>query len=247
MRKLGIAAAIIFGFIVLVFCLFTFVKCGSKPKNYLSQLHMLVAPAKVESPNWQELQDLMQKRCGKLCQFRIFDVRENKFAVVEVSGAKDPNMVASMLMIKGEPSLLDSTNTKIASGKDLLQAGIMTNESGKNLYFGIQASDGAIERISKALEVLKPGEKYQMSLFVDGIKTLTTKITKNDLSNPIVFEVNKEIEPKLLDYLGQAISFRYPYELAVDKNNSFFIPPLSEDPGYIDFQDIIGKILVNSK
>lgn len=247
MRKLGIAAAIIFGSLAIIFCLFIFVRCGDKPKNYLSQLHLLVAPSKVENPNWYELRDLMQKRCGKLGDFRIFEVKDNRYAVVEITGSKDPNMMASMLLIKGEPSLLDQTGTKIASGKDILQAGIMINENANGIFFGLQLSEGASERVGKILEALKQDQKYGLDLFVDGIKTLSTKLSKTDVPATVIFSVNKNIEPQLLDYLGQAITYRYPYELAVDKNNSFFIPPLSDKPGYVDFQDIIGKILINIK
>lgn len=247
MKKLGLAAAIIFGAIVVVFCLFTFIRCGEKPKNYLSQLHMLVAPAKGENHNWLELRDLMQKRCGNLGDFRIFEVKENRYAVVEITGSKDPNMIASMLIMKGEPSLLDDTGTRIASGKDILQAGIMLNDNVNGIYFGVQLSEGATERIAKILEALKPNQKYKIDLFVDGIKTLTTKLTKADIQPQIVFSANKNTEPNLLDYLGQAITYRYPYELAVDKNNSFFIPPLSDKPGYVDFQDIIGKIVIHQQ
>ncbi|NTU60849.1 MAG: hypothetical protein HGA95_00730 [Caldiserica bacterium] len=247
MKKLGIAAAIIFGAIVLIFCLLTLVKCNDKPKNYLSQLHMILAPVKIENPDWAQLRDLIKERCGKLCDFRIFDVREGKYAILEISGAKDPNMVASMLLMKGEPSLLDRDNNKIASGKDITQAGIMVNENSKGLYFGVELSESANERMSKVLEALKPGDKYTINLYVDNVKTMTTEITKNNVSNPIVFTADKNTEAQLLDYLGQAITYRYPYELAVDRNNSFFIPPLSDKPGFIDFQDILGKILVNQK
>ena len=247
MRKLGIAAAIIFGSIVLVFCLLTFVKCDEKPKNYLSQLHMIVAPAKTEKPDWVQLRDLMKSRCGKLCDFRIFDVREEKYAVLEVSGAKDPNMMASMLLIKGEPGLHDKDNNKIVSGKDITQAGIMVNDNAKGIFFGVGLSESANERISKIVDALKSGEKYVINLYVDSVKTLTTEITKNNFTNPVVFMANPDTEAQLLDYLGQAITYRYPYELAVDRNNSFFVPPLSDKPGYIDFQDILGKILIKQE
>lgn len=247
MRKLGIAAAIIFGAIVLVFCMLTFIKCDEKPKNYLSQLHMIIAPTKTEKPDWVQLRDLMKNRCGKLCDFRIFDVREEKYAVLEVSGAKDPNMMASMLLMKGEPGLLDKDNNKIASGKDITQAGIMVNDNSKGIFFGVELSESANERISKIVNALKSGEKYVINLYVDSVKTLTTKITKGNFTNPIVFTADPDTEAQLLDYLGQAITYRYPYELAIDRNNSFFVPPQSDKPGYIDFQDILGKILVKQK
>lgn len=248
MKKLGIAAAIIFGAIVILFCLLTFIKCDDKPKNYLSQLHMIVAPIKTENPDWVQLRDLIKNRCGKLCDFRIFDVRENKYAVLEVSGAKDPNMMASMLLMKGEPSLLDRDNNKIASGKDILQAGIMVNDNyAKGIFFGVELSESATERMQKILDALKPGDKYTANLYVDNVKTLTTQVTKTSATNPIVFTAAKDTDAQLLDYLGQAITHRYPYELAVDRNNSFFVPPQSDKPGYIDFQDILGKILIKQK
>jgi hypothetical protein len=249
MKKLGIAAFVVFCAIVLVFVLFTFVKCdGSKPVNYLSQLHMLIAPAKDTNPDWAKIRDTVKNRCQNLCDLRIFEVVEDRYAVIELSGAKDPNMVASMIMIKGDAKILTESGDRIASEKEVKTAGLLVpqnNEPGN--IFGIEIDETATERLGKMLDALAKGKKLAVYLFIDDIKTLRAELTSADKGSLVVFKVSNDIQSQLLDYIGQAISFNMPYRMAVDRNNSFFIPPQSERPALLDFQDIIGKILVKIK
>ena len=250
MKKLGIAALVIFIAIVLVFSLFTFVRCDKKTvKNYLSQLHMIIAPIEEKNPDWSSIKSAIKNRCGRLCEFRFFEVYDNKYAVLEVTGARDPNMMASMLTMKGEAKLLDGNGQKIATDKEVQIAGLMTpqNQTTDSAIFGVQIDQTASERLNARITGLKEGQKLTVSLYVDDVKVLTTKMGKSDQQDVIIFKADKETEAQLLDYLGQAISFKLPYTMGVDKDSSFFVPPQSENAALIDFQDILGKIVINEQ
>lgn len=249
MKKLGIAALVVFVAIVLVFSLFTFVKCEKETaKNYLSQLHMIIGPIEEKNPDWNSIKSAIKNRCGRLCEFRFFEVYDDK-AVLEVTGARDPNMMASMLIMKGDAKLLDGNGQKIATDKEVQIAGLMSpqNQTTDSAIFGVQIDQTASERLKARISGLKDGQKLTVSLYVDDVKVLTTQIGKSDQQDLIVFKAEKETEAQLLDYLGQAITYKLPYTIGVDKYGSFFIPPLSEKSALIDFQDILGKIVINEQ
>lgn len=245
MKKLLFAFVIFLGAVVLFFVGFSVIKCEkSTPKNFVSQLHMLVAPAqKQENPQWDKLKSILKDRCGSLAEFRIFQSHDEGYAVFEVSGAKDPNMIASMLLMKGDTQILTTAGDKIASGDDILMAGIMMSQSNSSqATFGIQISDTAVQRLEYFIKKLKPGQSVKVDLFVDSVKTIRAEILPNSQNNMIVFKTPEKMDMILLDYLGQAITYRLPYELAVDRSNSYLIPPQTDKAALIDFQDILGKI-----
>lgn len=245
MKKLLLAFAIFLGAVVLLFVGFSAIKCEkSTPKNYVSQLHMVVAPAqKQENTQWDKLKSILKDRCGSLAEFRVFQSFDAGYAVFEVSGAKDPNMIASMLLMKGDAQILTAAGDKIASGDDIQMAGIMMSQSSSGKpVFGIQISDAAVERLDYFIKKLKPGQSILADLFVDSVKTIHAEILPNSQNNMIVFSTPESMDMMLLDYLGQAITYKLPYDLAVNRNNSYLIPPQSEKAALIDFQDILGKI-----
>jgi hypothetical protein len=250
MKKLALAAIVFVGAVVVLFAGFTLIKCNKgKPVSLISQLHMVVAPAtQVPDKQWQALEDVIRDRCSSLSEFRVFQVVEDSYAVFETSGAKDPNMLASMLLMKGDAQILTATGEKIASGKEIQMAGIVMPQSGTGKpVFGVQIDEVAAERLGFHFKGLKPGQKLKCELFVDSVKTLISDIQPSETPGMLIFRTPEKMNISLLDYLGQAITYKLPYDLAVNRDYSFFIPPQSDKAATIDFVDILGKILLEQK
>ncbi len=248
-KNVVITICIVFLLIVGVFFFFSSSSCKreSETTNIYSFTHLtLTVPPEATDFDWSELKDVYEARIYDFADMRIFQVQEGgRKAIVEITGAHDPDMIASLLITPLNIVIKEKgADSPIAESEEIEAVrSIYFDDQMESLGLYVGLSSEAGTKLSAYTANATPDNPLTLTMFVDGKEFSEMVIPIPIQDNALQFEIPEGIDDYTTDLLSFMFSKKLPFTVGLVMEQSYLIPPKGTTPAELQIKDVIGDLL----
>ncbi len=239
--KIAISAVAVIIAIIVIFLVFSSSGCNRQMPNTnrYSLTHLILTAPEGDDTDWQEMKKVFRKRIDIYGDMRVFQIDEkNNTAIVEITGAKDPDQLSSLLIAPLRLFIKPAnSDAQIATYNEITEVySIVFEDESLGLYIGL--NDDATTRLKAQTKDASPDNPIKINMSIDGRHFSDITIKAALPEGTLVFPAPENMEADETDMLSFMLANPLPFDIGVYER-SYFVPPKSSGKAPIKFYDVL--------